>query len=89
MNFTITNFIGSLSDLGITVSTKGDKLRLDGNTAALSEEQISWLQKNKPVILAMFLLRQNPVRRFKSHDGQAEAYSSWTLDPAYWREIEN
>ncbi len=87
MTITITNFVGYLADMGITVSGDGDKLNLEGRTAALTPEIVAWLKTHKPAVLAMLRIRQSPVRRFVSLNGEAEAYSAHTLDSAYWREI--
>ncbi len=82
---TIANFLSVLSDLGVTARADGDTLRLSGRTGALTPDQIEWLKQHKAAVMAMLRLRQNPVRRWISLDGEAEAFSSHALDPAYWR----
>ncbi len=85
MSLTITNFLSELKALGVNVSCAESNLKLVGNTKALSPDQVGWLKANKPAVLAMLRIEQNPVRRFVSLDGQCEAFSSHVLDPAYWR----
>ena len=81
---TITNFKAELKSLGVNISAVNNQIKIQGNLSALTPDQKDWLRHHKPALLAMLQLRQNPVRRFVSLDGQAEAFSSHVLDPAYW-----
>ena len=82
---TITNFQAELKSLGVNISAIDNQIKIQGNLSAMTPDQKDWLKANKPTILAMLQIRQNPVRRFVSIDGEAEAFSSHVLDPAYWR----
>ena len=82
---TITNFQAELKSLGVNISAIDGNIKIQGNLSAMTADQKDWLKANKPTILAMLQIRQNPVRRFVSIDGEAEAFSSHVLDPAYWR----
>lgn len=85
MSMTITNFVSELAAKGVKAIGEENKLRLTGNTASLTPAEIDWLRSHKPAVLAMLQIEQNPVRRFVSLDGEAEAFSSHVLDPIYWR----
>ena len=82
---TITNFKAELKSLGVNISAIDGNIKIQGNLAAMTPDQKDWLKSNKPTILAMLQIRQNPVRRYVSLDGECEAFSSRVLDPAYWR----
>jgi len=86
MRFTISNFISELNDRGVRIAGEEGNLRLTGNTKALTTDDVQWLKANKSAVLAMLRMARNPVRRYVSLDGEAEAYSSHVLDSDYWRE---
>jgi hypothetical protein len=85
MSLTITNFLSELKALGVAISAVDGNIKIQGNLAALTPVQKDWLRHHKPAVLAMLQIEQNPVRRYVSLDGEAEAFSSHVLDPAYWR----
>ena len=85
MSVTVTSFVSVLEDAGVQIKSSGENIILTGKTSALPPETIQWLKEHKPAVLAMLRIRQNPVRRWISLDGEAEAFSSHALDPAYWR----
>ena len=82
---TITNFKAELKSLGVNISAIDGNIKIQGNLAAMTPDQKDWLRSHKAAVLAMLRIRQDPIRRYVSLDGQAEAFSSHVLDPAYWR----
>ena len=82
---TITNFKAELKSLGVNISAIDGNIKIQGNLSAMTADQKDWLKSNKPTILAMLKMQQNPVTCYISLDGQCEAFSSRVLDPAYWR----
>ena len=82
---TITNFQAELKSLGVNISAIDNQIKIQGNLSAMTAGQKDWLKSNKPTILAMLRIRQNPVTRYVSLDGECEAFSSHVLDSAYWR----
>ena len=85
MSMTIANFVSELAAKGVKAIGEENKLRLTGNTASLTPAEIDWLKYHKATILTMLKMKRNPVIRYISLDGQAEAFSSHTLDPVFWR----
>ena len=82
---TITNFKAELKSLGVNISAIDGNIKIQGNLSAMTADQKDWLRSHKPAVLAMLRIEQNPVTRYISFDGQAEAFASHVLDPAYWR----
>ena len=82
---TISNFKTELAAKGVKVFEENGKVILTGKVKAVSPEQIAWIKAHRDALLAMLREKDNPVYRFVSIDGGAEAFSRWKLDPRYWR----
>ncbi|GEM_PF-4109097 len=62
------NAIQKIESLGVKLEAKGDRLRITGNTGALTADQIEWLKAHKPQILAELRAanENDPISRLRA-----------------------
>ena len=88
MTLTLTNFRSELKALGVDIFVAGEDVKIKGKLSAIPPDQKAWLKSHKDALRAMLRETDNPVYRFVSLDGNAEAFSRWKLDSRFWRRAE-